>query len=41
LLSMMLAAGGPPASVLLVGSTLSALGAIPNEHIIKAPATTC
>jgi hypothetical protein len=36
LLSMMLAAGAPTI-VLLVGRTLSALGATPNEHIIMQP----
>lgn len=39
--SMILAAGGPPAMVLLRGSTLSVLGAMPNVHIIIAPETTC
>jgi hypothetical protein len=39
LLSMMFAAG-VPALVLLVGSTLSALGAAPNVHIIIVPAVT-
>jgi hypothetical protein len=39
LLSMMLAAGAPQLT-LLAGSTLSALGAAPNVHIIIEPAVT-
>ena len=39
--SMMLAAGGPPHIVLLVGRTTSELGAAPKLHIKTAPATTC
>src|SRR5262245_14735183 len=39
LLSMMLAAGAP-AIVLLVGRTLSELGAMPKLHIITAPEVT-
>ena len=35
--SMMVAAGGPPAMVRLVGNTFKALGAAPNEHIIMVP----
>src|SRR5215211_4363566 len=31
-LSMMVASGGPPASVRFVGSTFSVDGAMPNEH---------
>jgi len=38
--SMMLAAGAV-ALTLFTGSTLSAEGAIPNEHIMTAPAVTC
>jgi hypothetical protein len=41
LLSMIVAAGGPPHMVLFVGSTFNALGAAPNVHIIIAPETTC
>lgn len=41
LLSMIVAAGGPPAMVMLVGSTINALGAAPKLHAIMAPATTC
>src|SRR5690242_9595675 len=37
--SMMVAAGAP-AMVLLMGSTLSVEGAIPNVHIIMAPVVT-
>jgi hypothetical protein len=40
LLSMMLAAGGPPPMVLFCGNTFRALGATPNEHIIIAPEQT-
>ena len=40
LLSMILAAGGPPAMVLLTGSTIKELGATPKLHIIIAPLTT-
>lgn len=40
LLSMMLAAGGPPASTLLAGRTASELGATPKLHVIIAPAHT-
>jgi hypothetical protein len=39
-MSMMLAEGGPAHRVRLVGSTLKVLGAIPNVHIIMAPALT-
>lgn len=39
-LSMILAAGVPPALHLLAGSTLSVEGAMPNVHIIMAPETT-
>ena len=37
--SMMLAAGGPPASVLLAGSTIRLAGATPKLHITIAAAT--
>lgn len=40
LLSMMLAAGGPPPSTLFIGSTTSADGATPNVHCKLAPVTT-
>ena len=39
--SMMVAAGVPPAVVLLVGKTFSVAGAAPKEHVIIAPETTC
>ena len=40
MLSMMFAAGGPPELVRLTGRTHNGVGAAPNGHIIKAPATT-
>jgi len=39
-LSMILAAGGPPAMTWFTGNTLSVLGAKPNVHMVIAPATT-
>ena len=41
LLSMMLAAGGPPAMTLLMGITMSAPGATPKVHFVMAPVQTC
>lgn len=40
LLSIIVAAGDPPANVLSVGSTTRELGASPKLHCIMAPATT-
>jgi hypothetical protein len=40
MLSIMLAAGGPPAIVLFVGKIFSVPGARPNVHIVIAPETT-
>lgn len=40
LLSMMLAAGGPPPMMRFIGRTLSADGATPKLHIMFAPDTT-
>jgi hypothetical protein len=39
--SMTLAAGTPPTTTRLVGSTIRADGTVPNEHRIVAPLTTC
>jgi hypothetical protein len=39
-LSMMVAAGGPPASTRFVGSTIKLLGATPKLHCIMAPMQT-
>jgi predicted DNA repair protein MutK len=39
--SMILAAGGPPAFVRLIGRTFRTEGAMPKVHIIMAPAVTC
>jgi hypothetical protein len=41
LLSMMLAAGGPPAMTLLMGITINAPGATPKVHFVMAPVHTC
>jgi hypothetical protein len=41
LLSMIFAAGGPPAMTLLAGRTLRVLGARPKLHINTAPEVTC
>jgi hypothetical protein len=41
LLSMMLAAGGPPAITMLTGITMSEPGATPNVHCVMAPVQTC
>lgn len=40
LLSIIDAAGMPPISMRFIGSTVSGVGATPNEHLIKAPPTT-
>jgi len=41
LLSMMLAAGGPPAITMLTGMTIREPGATPNVHCVIAPVQTC
>lgn len=41
LLSMMLAAGGPPAMTMLTGITISVPGAAPKVHCVMAPVHTC
>ena len=41
LLSMMFAAGGPPAITMLIGITISEPGATPKVHCVIAPVHTC